>query len=192
MKARQYFLAALTLVLPTLAFAHPGHAVGDSFIAGLTHPWSGLDHLAAMLAVGIWAAQLGGRLRWTVPISFVLLMLTGAALGMSGMQLNASEQGIAASVCVLGLLIACAVRLPALLCVALVGCFAVFHGYAHGVEAPQQGNALLYMTGFALSTAALHALGVLFAQGLVRHQQQASVRWTGVALAVSGLMLFAV
>lgn len=191
MKVRQWLATALTLVLPTLAVAHPGHDLSAGFTAGALHPWSGLDHLLAMLAVGMWAAQLGGQMRWAVPVSFVSLMLCGAALGMSGVHLGAVEQGIAASVCVLGLLIAGAVRLPAALCVALVGCFAVFHGYAHGAEAPLQANAGLYMSGFALSTIALHGVGIMLTQMLLRHRQQTSLRWAGMALAISGVALLA-
>jgi urease accessory protein len=187
------FLAAFVLMLPaTLAVAHPGHELQPGWVAGMLHPWSGLDHLLAMLAVGIWAAQLGGRMRWAVPLSFVTLMLVGAGMGMSGIKLGAVEQGIAASVCVLGLLIATAVRVPVLLSVALTGCFAVFHGYAHDMEAPLHSNALLYMSGFALSTITLHILGFMLARALVRHQQQASLQWTGAAIALSGLALLAV
>lgn len=191
MKARRCLLAVLTLTLPTLASAHPGHVLNEGFAAGVMHPWLGMDHVAAMLAVGMWAAQMQGRMRWLVPASFVSLMLTGAALGMSGIHLNAVEQGIAASVCVLGLLIASAVQLPAWVCLALTGGFAMFHGYAHGAEAPLQNHALHYMSGFALSTLTLHGLGFMLAQRLVRHQQQRYVRWTGAALAVSGLVMFA-
>lgn len=190
MKVRQWLMTALITFLPALAWAHPGHALSTGFIAGLAHPWSGMDHLAAMLAVGVWASQLGGRLQWTVPASFVTLMLMGAVVGMAGMQPGAVEQAIAASVCILGLLIAGAIRLPAFLCIVLTGGFAVFHGHAHAAEAPTQANLAFYMAGFACSTLALHGLGFMLARLLVRHQP-ASLRWTGAALALGGLAMLA-
>lgn len=194
MIVRQWLMTALITFLPALAWAHPGHALSNGFIAGLAHPWSGVDHLAAMLAVGVWASQLGGRRQWMVPVSFVTLMLMGAALGTvlgtAGMQPGAVEQAIAASVCILGLLIAGAIRLPALLCIVLTGGFAVFHGHAHAAEAPMQANLAFYMAGFACSTLALHGLGFMLARLLVRHQP-ASLRWTGAALALGGLAMLA-
>jgi urease accessory protein len=191
MKARHVTAIALTTLLPTLALAHPGHDLQPGFVAGVLHPLTGIDHLAAMLAVGAWAAQLGGRLRWALPASFVTLMLVAAALGMSGMSIGAVEQGIAASVCVLGLLLASAVRLPAPVCVLLASGFAVFHGYAHGLEAPQHASVMSYMSGFALSTIALHLVGFTVGAALLRHQQTAALRWAGAAMAVGGLALFA-
>jgi urease accessory protein len=191
MKIRHFLTPALITLLPALAFAHPGHELQPGIAAGVMHPFSGLDHLAAMLAVGMWAAQLGGRMRWAVPASFVSLMLAGALLGLSGLQIGAVEQGIAASVCVLGLLLAGAVRLPAMACVLLAGLFAVFHGYAHAAEAPVSGVGR-YMVGFAFSTAVLHVVGLMVAGQLVRYQQQHAMRWTGAAMVVGSLALFAV
>lgn len=188
MKSRLAVIAAL--LMPVAALAHPGHEQ-SGFTAGVMHPLSGIDHLAAMIAVGLWAAQLGGRLRWAVPLSFVSLMLIGAALGLSGWQFGAVEQGIAASVCVLGLLLAGAVRLPAVVCVALTGAFATFHGYAHGVEAPA-ASMTGYISGFAVSTVALHGVGLLAAALLVRGQQPQVLRWAGSVVAVGGVALLAV
>jgi urease accessory protein len=191
MKARHGIAAALTTLMPALAFAHPGHELHQGFVAGVLHPLSGLDHLVVMLAVGVWAAQLGGRMRWAIPASFVVLMLAGAVLGMSGIAFGAAEQGIAASVCILGLLLAGTVRLPAYASLLLVSSFAMFHGCAHGVEAPRQASAISYMSGFVLSTIALHLTGFKVGGWLMRHQQQATLRWAGAAMAVSGLALFA-
>ncbi len=190
MKSRHYLLPVL-LSLPALAFAHPGHELRSGFVAGIAHPWSGVDHLIAMLAVGLWAAQLGGRLRWAVPLSFVTVMLLGGLLGLSGWQFGVVEQGIAASVCVSGLLLAGAVRLPAAVCVLLTGVFATFHGYAHGAEAPA-ASVTTYMAGFALSTVVLHMVGLLVAGLLLGYQQQQAMRWAGAVMAVGGLALFAV
>ena len=190
MKTRHYLAAALTTLLPALASAHPGHDLQPGFVVGVLHPLSGLDHLAVMLAVGVWAALLGGRMRWALPTTFVAWMLVGALLGMSGMYLGAAEQGIAASVCLMGLLLAAKTKLPASAYVVLVSSFAIFHGYAHGVEAPQQASAIRYMSGFALSTIALHLAGLQMGSLLMRHQQQTTLRWTGAAMVVGGLALF--
>jgi len=193
MKAR-YLTAALAL-LPTLAFAHPGHGLGHDlqpgFVAGVLHPFTGLDHLAVMLAVGVWAAQLGGRLRYALPASFIVLMLAGAMLGISGVHIGASEQGIAASICVMGLLLAFAVRLPAAASVLLISSFAVFHGYAHGIEAPHQTNIVAYLSGFAMSTAALHVVGLAIGAVLLSYEQSKTLRWAGAAMTLGGLALFA-
>lgn len=189
MKIRHLVTPALLALLPTLAWAHPDHALQAGFAAGVMHPLSGVDHLIAMLAVGMWAAQLGGRLRWAVPASFISLMLLGALLGLAGLQFGAVEQGIAASVCVFGLLLAGAVRLSLAACVSLVGAFAMFHGYAHGAEAPSSG-VLMYMSGFALSSLALHVVGFVAAGQMLRHRY--ALRWMGAAMAIGGLALFAV
>jgi urease accessory protein len=188
MKAR-WLLTALTVALPALVSAHPGHEMTAGFADGLSHPWLGLDHVAAMLAVGLWAAQLQGRSSWLLPTGFITAMLLGAVLSMSGIGVSAVEQGIVASVIVLGLLVASAMRLPTSVCLTLTSGFALFHGYAHGAEAPVQTNMSLYMSGFALSTVVLLGLGFVLARLILR---QAAVRWFGAALAVSGLALLAV
>jgi urease accessory protein len=149
--------------LPSLALAHPGHDGHDfgwDFSAGLAHPLSGWDHLLAMVAVGLWAAQLGGRARWLVPASFVALMTAGAALGQAGWPIAGSEQAIAASVLVLGLLVAGAVRMPLIASITLVGAFALFHGFAHGTEMPSTAGGLSYGLGFVAMTALLHLAGL--------------------------------
>ncbi len=187
MKTRAYL--AILALLPGLALAHPGHDLTLGFMTGVQHPWAGLDHLAAMLAIGLWAAQLGGVQRWAVPVSFVSVMLLGAALGYSGVVLSAVEPGIAASVLVLGLLVAMAVRLPAMLCVLLASGFALLHGHAHGAEMPLQASALSYIAGFALSTAVLHGLGLLLACLLTDRAPRHSLRWVGALVATSGAAL---
>lgn len=188
MKARN-LVALSAMALPTIAMAHPGHNLSPGFMAGALHPWSGVDHVLAMLAIGLWAAQQGGRMRWAVPLSFVLLMLAGDAMGVAGLQFGAVEQGIAASVCVLGLLLATATRLPLMASVTVAGGFALFHGYAHGIEAPLQTNAWSYMSGFALSTLALLGLGFALATILLKRHQTTALRWTGAAIAASGFAL---
>jgi urease accessory protein len=183
----------ILLALPALAQAHPGHDGHDltwDFSGGFAHPLSGWDHLLAMIAVGLWAAQLGGRARWLVPAAFVTVMALGAALGRTGAIFPGVEQGIAASVLVLGLLIAAAVRLPVTAGMTLVGVFAIFHGFAHGVEMPATAGGLLYGAGFVVATALLHAIGVGLGVLAARTSANAT-KLAGWAIAASGVMLFA-
>jgi len=186
---RLFPLLAIFL-LPTLAQAHPGmpgHTHG--FANGLAHPLTGLDHICAMVAVGLWAAQRGGRALWLVPSVFVSAMILGGVLGMAVVPIPFVEPGIAASVLVLGLLIAAAVRLPLPVSAMLVGLFALFHGYAHGAEMPDSTSGLAYGVGFVAATASLHLLGIgssLFAQ---RFGSARMVRYAGGAIAVCGIYL---
>lgn len=154
-------LAAALALSPTLAFAHPGHGEAVGFAHGFLHPLSGLDHVLAMVAVGIFAANLGGRALWAVPASFVALMAAGGALGMSGVEVPFVEIGIAASVIVLGSVVALrATNWPLGAAMAMVGAFAIFHGYAHGAEMPANASGLNYAAGFLAATALLHAAGI--------------------------------
>ncbi|WP_422662598.1 HupE/UreJ family protein [Rudaea sp.] len=133
-KASHYALAAVLAGLAANAYAHPGHSAYSGLLAGFAHPLSGTDHLLAMFAVGIWAAQLGGRALWAVPLAFVSVMTIGAAAAMTahaGIGAGAIESGVAASLLALGLLVFRAQRLPLAAAVALVGLFAWFHGAAH-------------------------------------------------------------
>ena len=178
---------AAFLSLGGFAQAHPGH--GGGFTHGFAHPLLGLDHLLAMLAVGLWSAQLGGRARWAVPAAFVGVMALGGALGMAGVGLPLAEQGIAASVLILGLLIAAAVRLPLAAGVALAGIFALCHGYAHGAEMPGTAAGAVYALGFAGATALLHGCG--FGLGVLM-QRGAKAEWlraSGVAISAAGGLL---
>jgi urease accessory protein len=155
--------------LPVAAQAHTGvHPLVhvDSAGAGFVHPFSGLDHLLTMIAVGLWAASLGGRAIWAVPSTFVALMAVGAVFGMAGFALPAIETGIAVSVIVVGLLVAVAARVPVSLAALIVGVFAVFHGQAHGAEMPAMAAPVLYALGFIAATAFLHGVGL--AGGLMR------------------------
>ncbi len=168
------------------AQAHVGvHGVG--LAAGMMHPFSGLDHLLAMIAVGAWAAQQGGRARWAVPLAFVAMMVAGGAWGGLGNWLPGIESGIAASVLVLGLLIAFSARLPLAAGMALAGAFALFHGYAHGAEMPAIANAWLYALGFVLSTALLHAAGL----GAGLAIKAGLMRLGGAGLAFAGMWMLA-
>ena len=163
---RPLALPAVALFFASTAHAHPGHD-GDhgggltwDFTGGLMHPLGGLDHLLAMVAIGIWAAQLGGRARWAVPAAFMAALAVGAALGSGGMTFGWMEQAVAASVLALGLLVVTAARLPLAAGMAIAALFAVFHGIAHGAEMPANASGLSYGLGFLAATAALHAAGL--------------------------------
>ncbi|TDL81176.1 HupE/UreJ family protein [Palleronia sediminis] len=143
----------------TPGLAHVPAGSYGSFAAGFTHPLFGLDHLLAMVAVGLWAGLLGGRAVWAVPAAFVVVMVAGFALALGGAALPVVEPMILASTVVLGLAIAFAIRLDLRVCAAIVGVFALFHGFAHGTELGGAG-ALRFGAGFVLATVVLHAVGV--------------------------------
>lgn len=179
-------LASAALLLPAAASAHPAHEAGGGLAAGLLHPLLGADHLLAMLAVGLWAAQLGGAARWRVPASFVALMAAGAGLAAAGIAPPQLEAGIAASLMVLGMLVAAAGRLPLWAAMSCAGSFAVFHGAAHAAELPPSAAPLAYALGFLAATALLHAAGIgLGAWSLQRWGMIA--RLAGAATATAGL-----
>jgi urease accessory protein len=148
------------LLTSTAAYAHTG--VGDTtgFAHGFSHPISGLDHVLVMVAVGLFAAHLGGRALWLVPLSFVSMMVVGGAVGMAGIELPFVEIGIALSVIVLGAAVAFGLHLPTIAAMALVGLFAIFHGHAHGMEMPESASGLAYAAGFVIAPAMLHICGI--------------------------------
>jgi urease accessory protein len=189
MTLKRIFAATALLLTPALALAHPGH--GDNgLIAGISHPVGGLDHLLAMLAVGLWAAQQKGAARWALPCTFIVTLLIGGLLGFEGFNLPALENGIAASVLALGLAVALAARPPLSLAVVATAVFALFHGVAHGLELPDMSSPWTYAVGFVAATAALHAAGY----ALVRILPQAAaplVRLAGAASAATGAWLLA-
>jgi len=182
-------LATCALVAASgTASAHPLHGAGAGFAAGFTHPFLGLDHLLAMLAVGLWAAQLGGRWLWSVPAAFVTTMVAGGTLGFLGLALPLTEPLVAASVLVLGLLVALRVRLQ-WAGLALVAGFALFHGLAHAAELPAGAAAAAYAAGFAAATAALHAAGV--GLGVWIRSGRFAARLAGAPIALAGCWLLA-
>lgn len=155
------------LLLPALALAHVGQGdMSGGFVAGFAHPILGLDHVVAMIAVGLWGAQLGAPAIWILPVTFPLVMAFGGLLGGLGVDLPGVEIGIAASAVVLGLMVALALRPPLWVAGVLVGLFAVFHGYAHGAELPESADPLTYALGFVIATGGLHLIGI--AIGLIR------------------------
>jgi urease accessory protein len=184
---------ALVVVAATAsgAAAHTFGAQGAGFAQGLLHPFGGIDHLLAMVAVGLWAAQRGGRALWAVPASFVAMMALGGVAGASGVTLPLVELGIAASLIVLGAAVAFSIRPPVAAAAALVGLFALFHGHAHGTELPETASALEYGLGFVIATASLHGLGVAIGVLLKRDAGKLLVRIGGAGIAATGLLLAA-
>ncbi len=180
-------LTPLTLMFTSgVALAHTTGET-DGLMSGIAHPYSGLDHMLAMIAVGLWAAQQSWRHAfWQIPAAFVLMMAAGAVLGYTGMPLPQVEAGIAASVLVLGLVVALALQVPSWASIALVATFALFHGHAHGTEAAA-GSFVTYLLGFTLATASLHALGVAFAWLTQRRWGERLLRASGAATAAAGV-----
>jgi urease accessory protein len=145
-----------------VAQAHTGHAA-DGVLAGMLHPFGGLDHLLAMMAVGIWATQTArrdSRALWLVPSAFVAVMVGGGALALAGFRLPLVEVGIVGSVLVLGVILLTAPSLPVWVPMTVAGGFGLFHGFAHGAELPAGSSPVAYVTGFVAATVALHGLGV--------------------------------
>jgi urease accessory protein len=184
---------ALVVVAATAsgAAAHTFGAQGAGFAQGFLHPFGGIDHLLAMVAVGLWAAQRGGRALWAVPAAFVAMMAVGGVAGASGVTLPLVELGIAVSLVVLGAAVAFSIRLPIAAAAALVGLFALFHGHAHGAELPETASALAYGLGFVAATASLHGLGVAIGVLLKRDAGKLFVRVGGAGIAATGLLLAA-
>jgi urease accessory protein len=151
--------AAMLAVMSAPAFAHINPLEHGSLMTGVAHPFSGADHVLAMIAVGLWAAQIGGKARWIVPASFVTMMAVGFLLAMNGVYLPFVEPGILASVVGLGLLVALAVKAPVPVSAAVVGIFALFHGHAHGGEMGA-ATPLSFAVGFVIATAILHLIGL--------------------------------
>lgn len=182
-------LSALLAAATTPAMAHTGVGTVSGIGAGFAHPIGGLDHLLAMIAVGVLAAQIGGRSMWLVPATFVTAMGVGGILGMAGVALPLVEQGIVGSVIILGVVIAAGRKLPAIGVMALVGLFAVFHGHAHGTEMPENAAGLLYGVGFVAATALLHIVGIGLSLGMQKMAETvapAAIRASGGAIAIAG------
>lgn len=179
------FLGA-ALLLPSLAFAHVGIGETGGFLHGIVHPFGGLDHLCAMLAVGLWAAQHGGHAIWAVPLSFLGVMALAGAFGMLGVQIPFVETGVVISVLLLGVLIATSVQLPLAASIFIGGLFAIFHGHAHGAQMPTALSGFSYGAGFLVATAVLHACGISFGIALQKIASPTFVRFAGMAIALSG------
>jgi urease accessory protein len=182
---------ACLLLLPSMAQAHSGIGSTFGFFDGVAHPLSGIDHICAMVGVGIWAAQRGGRAIWLVPLGFAIVMLVGGLLGMARVFVPFIEPGIIASVVILGLLVASAARLPLVASACLVGLFALFHGHAHGTEMPMTAAELSYGAGFLASTIVLHGCGIGLCVAANKSNAAWVSRYTGAAMVVCGAALCA-
>jgi len=181
-------MVAGLLFTPTV-FAHTFGAHGAGFSSGLAHPFFGLDHLLAMVAIGVWAAQMGGSALWRIPVAFVTAMVVGAILANPTMDVPWLESAIASSVLALGLMVAFRLHLPSLLGMLAITFFALFHGFAHGLEIPQTASPLGYGLGLLLATISLHLVGIFL--GLVMGRRRFMLQTGGVAIAVAGLLMLA-
>ncbi len=177
----------LMALLPATASAHTETGALGGFVSGFTHPLTGLDHMVAMVAVGLWGAFLGGRAMWMLPVVFPVVMAFGGALGVLGVPFPAVETGIAVSGVVLGLMVAFAVKPPLWVAALIVGLFGMFHGHAHGTELPATANALAYSVGFVVSTGLLHLSGIALGLLVRWPWGKIVVRAGGFAIAVVGL-----
>jgi urease accessory protein len=178
-------MLAAVMMMPGVAHAHMGAGDAQGFMHGFAHPVGGSDHVLAMIAIGMFAACLGGRALWLVPAAFVVAMAAGGALGIAGMPVPFVELGIAASVIVLGLAVALQWSVPTAAAMALAGFFAIFHGHAHGAEMPADISGLAYALGFMLATAILHLAGLGI--GLAGHRaSRVALQAGGGAMALAG------
>lgn len=184
---RTALLALLLAAVPHLAWAHSQVGVADGFTSGFLHPISGLDHVVAMVAVGLWGAQLGAPAIWVLPITFPLIMAFGGMLGVLGIPLYGVEIGIALSAIALGGVVAFQLRPPLWMAMVLVGIFAIFHGHAHGTELPEAAHPLAYGVGFVLATGLLHLTGILIGLAIAQPLGARAVRACGAAILMIGV-----
>ena len=195
MQMRSLIVALFALCLiGSPAFAHIGHGHTETLSAGFFHPLGGIDHALAMVAVGLYAASVGGSAIWLIPATFVGTMVVGGALGYAGLPLPYVEQGIGLSVVVMGLAIFLSVRVPTAIAMALVGLFALFHGHAHGSEGADLAAFLPYVAGFVVATSLLHIAGIILGFAFDRLGGDRSDflrRATGATGAVAGVSLLA-
>jgi urease accessory protein len=184
---RRLALFAILVSVSAPALAHEQAGLAQGFATGFLHPLSGPDHILAMVAVGMWGAQLGLPALWVLPVTFPMMMAVGGFLGLVGIPLPGVEVGVALSALALGALVAGAVRPPLWAAMLLVGAFAIFHGHAHGTELPPGQSGLTYSLGFVVATGGLHAVGI--AIGLVHRWPwgRIALRGAGVLVALGGL-----
>jgi urease accessory protein len=184
---RIYGLFFILLSIPIVAFAHEEKGAATGFAAGFHHPISGLDHVLAMLAVGLWGAQLGQPAMWVLPVAFPMVMAFGGMLGLLGVPIPGVEIGIALSAVVLGAMVLTEARPPLWVAAIVVGLFAIFHGHAHGTELPDGASGVTYSIGFVIATGLLHATGI--AIGLVHRWKSGKValRACGALVSLGGV-----
>lgn len=177
----------LVFAVVSPALAHEGTGIAGGFASGFMHPILGWDHVAAMVAVGLWGAFLGAPAIWLLPIVFPLVMALGGGLGIMGVPVPGVEAGIAASAVVLGIMVALGARPPLWVAAIVVGTFAIFHGHAHGTELPAAADAVAYAAGFVVGTGLLHLAGIALGLTTKWEPGKVAVRATGGAIAVAGL-----
>ncbi len=184
----RFLISAVILFWASSACAHVEQGQAAGFWTGLQHPWSGLDHILAMIAVGLWGAQLGNPALWVLPVTFPMVMAFGAMMGLLGIPVPGIEVGIAVSAILLGIMVLAEVRPDLTIAAVLVGFFAIFHGHAHGTELPPGQSGLLYSMGFVIATGVLHGVGISI--GLI-HRWPAgriALRAAGGFIAVMGVI----
>jgi urease accessory protein len=180
-------VAVLAVLVPRMAHAHVENGAAAGLISGFAHPLSGWDHMLAMVAVGVWGAQLGTPAMWLLPVAFPMMMAGGAFAGLIGIPLPVAEVAIATSALLLGLMVMLECRYPVAGAMALVGAFGLFHGHAHGAELAPGTSALTYSAGFILATGCLHALGIVLGFAHAAPAGRALLRAGGSVVAVAGL-----
>jgi len=186
--SNETLLAALLMVLATVPlYAHVQQGAAAGFLTGLEHPISGLDHVLAMISVGLWGAQLGAPAVWALPVTFPMVMAFGGFLGLIGVPLPGVEIGVAASAMLLGAMVMTEGRPPLAVAAALVAVFAIFHGYAHGAELPPGQSGLTYSIGFVIATGCLHGVGITI--GLIHRWPagRVALRAAGACVALAGV-----
>jgi urease accessory protein len=182
------FVAAVALVTPAVALAHVGQGdIAGGFLTGFIHPISGFDHVVAMVAVGIWGAQLGVPAIWVLPVTFPLVMAFGGVLGALGVPIPGVEVGIALSAFALGAMVLMEARPPLWVACSMVAVFGICHGYAHGAELPETANAIAYSAGFVLATGSLHGLGILLGVAKQWRVGERLLRAGGAGIAACGV-----
>lgn len=179
--------AAMLVLAPVAALAHQETGQAAGFLSGLAHPVSGLDHVLAMVAVGLWGAVLGPPAIWVLPVAFPVVMALGGLMGLLGIPVPGVEVGIALSAIVLGAMVLAELRPSLWLAAAVVAFFAIFHGHAHGQELPEGTSALLYSLGFVVATGLLHAVGILLGEAHRWSAGRQAVRAAGGGVALAGL-----
>lgn len=180
-------LALVFLIQAAPVLAHEGDGAHGGFASGFSHPFGGLDHVVAMVAVGLWGAFLGSPAIWLLPIVFPVVMAFGGALGVAGIPVPSVETGIALSAVVLGALVAGAVKTPLWIAAVVVGAFAIFHGHAHGTELPGNAGALAYSAGFVVATGLLHLAGIGLSTLKNWPAGEMLVRAGGAAISLAGV-----
>lgn len=189
--SRMMFLVAIAVLLaPTVLLAHPGHGRVHGFEDGFIHPFSGVDHCVAMIAIGVWAAQAGGRTCWLAPLTTVLFMALGGSLGMNVKTVPFVEHAIVTSILVLGLLITVTRKLPIIAVLSIIAVFAAIHGFAHGIELPRSVNTVAYGQGILLGSVLVQLASICTTTFIIKLGQTRLVQLSGALLAVSGIVMF--